>query len=102
MASEHDAMIYRDKTSWIMSALSVIATQREMQLSGTEHSQLNRIMKTNNTNRDLLMYHHSTPEEIGMMTFFFLKKTVNMNENTMRSMLMRHGIDPDNLSQYFT
>lgn len=102
MASDYDAMIYRDKTLWIMTAVSIMFTQREMQLSGTEHSQLNRIMKNNKTNRDLLMYHHSTPEEIGKMAFFFLKKTVDMNENTMRSMLIRHGIDPDNLSQYFT
>lgn len=96
MAKQEDVEEYFKKSSWIKSAVYSLRAS-DLIADGWTDPNIERILKTNENNLMLLMQFRWEPEKLGKMAFWACRKTVDMNENTMRHTLERHGIDPNSI-----
>jgi hypothetical protein len=96
MAKQEDVQQYYGKSFWIKTAIITLRQSGLIADSLTDPN-LDRVMKTNEQNLMLLTQFRWQPEELGRMTFWACRKTVDMNFNTMRRALERHGINPDEI-----
>jgi hypothetical protein len=79
---------YRAKTLFIQKALSFI--QRNNLFLDNKEFHIDLIDK-NNTN-NLLLLQNFLPEQTSKVTFWFCKKTIDMNYKTVQRALTRKGI----------
>lgn len=96
MAKQQDVEDYFRKATWIKGAVYSLKASGQIADNWTDPN-IERVFKTNENNLMLLTQFRWEPEKLGRMAFWACRKTVDMNENTMRSALERHGIDPDTI-----
>ena len=101
MAKSEDLQEYYDKSLWIRDALELLQIKGLLG-SGMELNNFERIHSTNQNNYYLLEDYRWKPEELGKLTFWACKKTVDMNLKTMKSALNRNDFDPELLRDYLS
>ena len=77
-----DIKKYRDKSYYILKTLD---DWGHLAQPGTESNNLERVIRTNNNNFNALDNAYFTNETIGKLTFWAIKRTVDMNYNTVKS-----------------
>ena len=99
MADRLQVEEYYDKSSYIKRALGLLSDQQLLG-SGIEYNNFERIYSTNENNFQLLRQYQFRAEELGRLTFWACRKTVDMNHNTICSALKRNGFEPELLDNY--
>ena len=80
---------YHDKSLFISETMRSLGRDNLLDNSGLEENNVQRIMETNHNNYEALNHSLNTGEVLGRMMFWFIKKTVDMNFNTVKSMQAR-------------
>jgi hypothetical protein len=80
---------YYKKTKWVQDTLMEILN--DDQTTETEWNSLMRIRKTNGANMSTLVAGMGG-DDIGSVSFWVLKRTVDMDFNTMSKMVARKGL----------
>jgi len=92
MAKGDEVNDYHQKSMWISDALDYL-NRYGLTGDGIERSNFERIRSTNGENLYLLSEYLWKPEELGKLTFWACRKTVDMNYNTLIRAFERKGIE---------
>tara|TARA_X000001036_G_C20446366_1_gene711454 strand:+ start:88 stop:366 length:279 start_codon:yes stop_codon:yes gene_type:complete len=80
---------YHQKSIYISETLRLLGRDNLIDYSGLEKNNVDRIIKTNHNNFEALNHSLLSGEIMGKMMFWFIKKTVDMNYKTVKSMEKR-------------
>ena len=83
---------YHEKSMYISELIRSLGRDNLIDNYGLEENNVNRIMETNHNNFEALNHSVLTGEIMGRMMFWFIKKTVDMNYNTVKNMEKRKRI----------
>ena len=76
---------YHDKSLFISETIRSLGRDNLLENSGLDKKNVQRIMETNHNNFEALNHSLNTGEVLGRMMFWFIKKTVDMNFNSVKS-----------------
>jgi len=99
MADRTQVDTYWRRAIDIKTALILLRLKGENQTT-IEQNNLDRIDHTNENNLALLNQYRYCAEELGRITFWTCRKTVDMNFKTVCSALERNGFEPSRLHDY--
>ena len=99
MADRLQVEEYYLKSSFIKRAIMLLSGKHLLG-TGVEYNNFERIDSTNENNFQLLRQFQYQAEELGRLTFWACRKTVDMNYNTICSALKRNGFEPELLDEY--
>lgn len=102
MATREEFFEFFDKANWIENAIQSIYENSQIGFGATDRRNIERIRGINDTSLLALKTNRSNPEGLGRLHFWALKKNINSNWKTIHSALIRHGIDPETISNYWS